>query len=89
MFSTRQTTRSHNMCSVSYQWCKSKTTEAISYRTNLEISSLIILMDASLTEGKIERYLQQYPERNSLLFEFSSSAKLSTAQKEAAVEWTQ
>ena len=46
-------------------------------------------MDASLTEGKIERYLQQYPERNSLLFEFSSSAKLSTAQKEAAVEWTQ
>ena len=31
-------------------------------------------------------YMQQYPERNSRLFELSSSAKLSTARKGAAVK---
>ena len=31
MVSPRQTTRSHNMCAVSYQWCKRETTEANSH----------------------------------------------------------
>ena len=69
-------TRSHNMCIVSYQWCKSETTEADSH-INQSREFFVDHFNGRKLNGRKDR---------TCICKFSWSTKLSTARKDAAAK---